>query len=247
MRRMNAVARAERTLESGERSLSPLGTRAAQLLLQDADVRATKAIDAVNASPEPRSAIASACRAVGSLFFVGAMSGWHDAEVTSWLRGPYADLAALARRDRALLERDTPRAWSEVDDATLLEASPLEHPMVTRQKVVTLLRELASGHGEPILLSLARGGLLVRRVPFGMSTYWSPSAPVRACVADRVLSLFAVDYLRRPHDYPAPLALCTTCRAPVLDGEHALRCASLVRVTEMPTSGVRESDLDPTA
>lgn len=241
-----AAARVERTLESGERSLSPLGTRAAQLLLQDADVRATKAIDAVGASPEPRSAIASACRAVGSLFLVGAMSGWHEAEVAGWLRGPYADLAALARRDRALLERDTPRAWSEVDDATLVDASPFEHAMVTRQKVVTMLRELASGRGDPLLLSLARSGLLVRRVPFGMSTYWSPSAPVRADVADRVLSLFAVDYLRRPNDYAAPLPLCTTCRAPVLDDDHALRCASLVRVTEMPTSGVRESDLEPT-
>ncbi|MBS2014178.1 MAG: hypothetical protein JST00_14915 [Deltaproteobacteria bacterium] len=236
---MNAITRALVDVTPG--GITPWGARSARVLVQEADVRAARAIDAITTTADPRSAVASACRAVGTLFLVGAMSGWHEAEVEAWLHGAYADLTALARRDRALLERDTPRAWAEVDGRAL-ELGSSEHPMMTRQRVLSGVRALAAGRTERIG-SLARAGLLVRRVPFGMSTYWSPCATDRADIESRVLSLFAADFLRRPADYAQPLVLCDTCRAPVLDVQHDVtRCAALVRVTDMPTSGVRESD-----
>lgn len=234
---MNAVTRPQQGVGSGH---TP-AVRGAQALVADADQRAARAVYDLAASRDRDAALANACRAVAALFLVGARCGWREADARGWLSGHYGALMRLVRRDRLLLERDTPRAWTDTVDVDA-DAVSVDHVLVVRHRVLAAIRAIAAGRTE-IVLALAHEGSLVRRAPKRGPAYWAPSASADARLADRVLSLLVADFLRRPVDYTAPVTFCETCGGPMFDVEHdATRCTMLARATDVPTSGVRSKD-----
>lgn len=232
---MNAVTRPLESVGSGH----TLAVRGAQALVADADQRASTAIFDLAANRDREHSLAVACRAVATLFLVGARCGWREADARGWLSGHYGALMRLVRRDRILLERDTPRAWTDTIDVDA-DAVTIDPILVVRHRVLAEIRATATGRMDRVL-ALAHGGSIVRRQPKRGAPYWSPSAAADAPLADRVLSLLVTDFLRRPLDYAPPASFCETCGGPRFDGEHdPTRCAMLSRATDMPTSGVRE-------
>jgi len=70
-------------------------------------------------------------------------------------------------------------------------------------------------------------GSVMRCVDGYREPAWAPTASTTR-LADRVLSLFAVDYLSRPGEYETDLAVCPTCTYVSFDARARRRgCCSL--------------------
>jgi hypothetical protein len=154
----------------------------------------TDAVDALLMSGEWRKA---------GLEFVHGARAWTARDLARWLLGPYS--AATSRVPRP----DCPRRFGSAADA----AAVWEILERTHADIVAALRQAATSE-MPELVATARHGGAIVPTPSG---FWVPRDRARMLLRDRVLSLFAADYLLRPADYRRDLAVCTRCDAVVFD------------------------------
>ena len=192
------------------------------------------------------SQLADSCRYAALAFLNGTLGGWGKQELGAWLAGPYADVTQRARVS------DFPPA--SVAPPSSMRSSGRELPPYAVSRVmreahdeaIEVLRELAVPEGG---VSFAFGAVdtLVEHTFDGSTeneASWVPRAPSRMRLADRLLSLLAVDYLSRPEDYEAKLFICSRCTLVGFDA--AARARGLCRVHSV--SGVRfKSDVAPPA
>lgn len=147
-------------------------------------------------------AIAGACRKAGIRFCVGVANGWSARDLAEWLVGPYRTVAQ--RHGERLVD---PGAFK----ATLLPwpawpARIAEVMIGAREEVMNALLE-AVDRGKDASFArdaLRRGAVSPMETKSGEPA-WAPVDKLRMKLGDRVLSLFAVDYLVNPEDYTGDL------------------------------------------
>lgn len=169
--------------------------------------------------------LATACRRAYLRAVVGAEAGWGKRELAQWLAGTYRSLVS---RDSVPPPSSSGGGVSDERVAALLE--------VMHADVMLVLRELVTPEGLSAFTSLAVDTELVARAA-GDGMPWVPRARARMTLADRVLSLVAVDVLTRPEDFEHSLFVCARCGQPRFD--VAQRPVGVCRVH---VSGVRAVD-----
>jgi hypothetical protein len=151
-------------------------------------------------------ALASACRET-ALSFVNDSRHWGKAELAMWLIGPYAQLLQYTTvlTDRTSMPDNVDRI-GEID-ARLVERI-LEN---ARGEVISVLDRIASDEdGVSFAFSIIAAENVVHCVDANGGVGWAPSGrPTR--LADRVLALFAADYLTRP-GAAEELVVCNVCQ-----------------------------------
>jgi hypothetical protein len=191
------------------------------------------------------SQLADSCRYAALAFLNGTLAGWGKKELGAWLSGPYADVA-----------RRSPR-YSEPPPSSALgprpggrEIAPYAVSRVMREaqdEVVEVLRQLAQPEGGVSWVFGAVDRLVEHTFDGGIETVaqWVPVAPSRMRLADRVLSLVAVDYLSRPEDYESLLFVCSRCTLVGFDA--AARARGVCRVHAVSGIRFRDSSMPPAA
>jgi hypothetical protein len=151
------------------------------------------------------------CREV-ALEFVNTSSGWGKAELGIWLIGAYAPLTKHAPRDG-----DGDAVWP-VPLLREIDVRLIDRIMQSaRAEVLDALQRIAHDGSASFVLRALIAGAVVRCEDADRDASWIPTAnPSR--LADRVLSLFAVDYLARPGDYETMLGVCLLCEHVHFDG-----------------------------
>ena len=185
----------------------------------------------VSSWPEPN-ALASACRGVGLEFLDGVLRGWDKSDLAAWLTGPYHRVTQ--RRG----ERVTDPAV--LTDQNLVAVERLEELLLrARVEVVTTLSEASRSGGSIAFVgeAIRRGGILPTRTADDADA-WAPVDVLRMRLTERVLSLFAVDYLIRPVDYTSDLLACLACGAVAFDA--SARSSGTCRAHRRP-SGINFS------
>jgi hypothetical protein len=156
-------------------------------------------------------ALAGECREAGLAFLDGVLRGWDKSDLAAWLTGPYHRVTQ--RRG----ERVTNPAL--FTDQNLVAVERLEELMLrARVEVVTTLSEASRSGGSIVFVgeAIRRGGILPTRTSDDADA-WAPVDVLRMRLTDRVLSLFAADYLIRPVDYASDLVACLACGAVAFD------------------------------
>ncbi len=142
--------------------------------------------------------LADACRAA-ALAFVNDSGHWGPAELVAWLRGRETPGLSL------LCEMDAANIGGVLMDARV----------EVRNRLETMLEAEGAARFAVALLST---GIVIHRE----DAHEGPeSAPTRASqyLVDRVLALFASDYLARPEDYELELHVCSLCKTVEFDVE----------------------------
>jgi hypothetical protein len=137
--------------------------------------------------------------------FMNEATSWGKAELAMWLEGPYALLTRYAKKETVpSLAGDGP-LLKQIDVRLVDRIIRAAHT-----EVLENLSQLChDGSSSFVLRALISGS--VARVEDGYrEPTWAPAAGTTR-LADRVLSLFAVDYLLREGDYDSDLAICTAC------------------------------------
>lgn len=179
------------------------------------NLTAASHVDTVYALPRETGMgfVAEACREA-ALAFVNESPFWGKAELAMWLLGPYSQAAhrvnntpeqappALREIDLAEIEQLLANARAEVVDA-------LDRLRDPEQAARTVFAMIASGF--VVACQDGNGG-----------QGWVPTMTARR-LADRVLSLFAADYLLRPTDYEQGFAICAVCEHIAFDELQARR------------------------
>jgi len=154
-------------------------------------------------------AVAGACR-VTALAFLEESDRWGKAELAMWLMGPYSQLTQLVSPHS---RRGGGGAGSK--DVPLLrdiDVRMVDRVIKTaREEIVSTLRDAAEpGGAAAFALAMQVNGFVVRCEDRGRVAGWVPTTLARR-LADRVLSLFASDYLAGPTPYETELAVCYRC------------------------------------
>lgn len=183
--------------------------------MKTTNLPAASHVDTVYALPRETGMgfVADACREA-AVAFVNESPFWGKAELAMWLLGPYSQAAhrvnntpeqappALREIDVQEIEKLLACARAEVIDA-------LERLRDPEQAARTVFAMLASNF--VVACQDGNGG-----------QGWVPTMTARR-LADRVLSLFAADYLLRPADYEQGLAVCGICEHIAFDELQARR------------------------
>jgi hypothetical protein len=173
-------------------------------------------IDTILTLPERTGsvAIADACR-VTALAFLNESRHWGKAELAMWLMGPYDQLtqyvAPFARRRTGENTRPVPM-MREIDARMVDRVIRNAYEEV----VSTLTRTHDVEGGASFAFTMLSSGFVARCEDHGRVAGWVPTSDARR-LADRVLSLLAVDYLTRPADYELDLVVCAQCKTVEFD------------------------------
>lgn len=180
-------------------------------------------VDTILTLPEQTGslAIADACR-TSALAFLNESDRWGKAELAMWLMGPYAQLtqyvAPIAQRKSGeFVSRPVP-LLREIDVRMVERVIRSAHDEVT----ATLRRVGDVEASASFAFTMISSGFVARCEDAGRVAGWVPTSDARR-LADRVLSLLAVDYLTRPTDYETELAVCTQCRTVQFDQAARMR------------------------
>jgi hypothetical protein len=152
--------------------------------------------------------IAAACRRAGLDFLRGVRAGWDARDLSAWLTGAYAEAVCYVPRGEATLTPiDTPFTLNE----RLCEA---------RNGALLALDEArSSGSGLSFVRAAIRRREIIPAVDAYGTSFWIPLDRRKMQLRERVLSLFAADYLLRPGEYTGELVVCPTCEAIVFDAK----------------------------
>ncbi len=166
-------------------------------------------VDTILTLPErtPSVAIAAACREA-ALAFVNESSRWGKAELAMWLMGPYSEVTQF-------IDPSSTRHPSSERPVPLLreiDVRMVERVIRSARKEVleTLARLSQAEESATFAFSMLASGFVVRAEDRNGRVGWVPTTAARR-LADRVLSLFAVDYLTRPTDYDTDMSYCPVC------------------------------------
>lgn len=162
--------------------------------------------------------LANACREA-ALEFVNQSERWGQGELATWLTGPYAAVV------RYTSERDASGPTWPMPLLREIDPRLVDRIMQTARDEVrdTLARIARDGSASFVIQALIAGTVIRCEDGEGEPT-WAPTAAATR-LADRVLSLFAVDYLAHPGDYETCLSLCSTCRSVSFDESARARGA----------------------
>lgn len=161
--------------------------------------------------------ISGVCRAA-ALEFMNDSRHWGTGELSSWLTGPYALLTQHAAN--ASGEGMLAAPLIRTIDARLVDRIVKS----ARTEVLETLAAVAADGSSSFVLRSLLSGYVVRCEDAMGQPAWAPtSEPTR--LSDRILSLFAVDYLTRPSDYESELFVCSTCES--VSFNHASRQRNL--------------------
>lgn len=164
-------------------------------------------LDTVVVLPEGFSGdeIARQCRET-AVQFMNESSTWGKAELAMWLAGPYALLTRHVKKEEGpTLMGDAPLLKSidvRVVDRVIRAA---------RAEVHEALMQVSADQSSAFVLRALIAGTVMRCEDADRAPAWAPVGGASMRLADRVLSLFAVDYLSRPGDYESDLSVCATC------------------------------------
>jgi hypothetical protein len=183
--------------------------------------------------------VADACRSTALKFLDGSRAGWEKKDLADWLVGPYRRLTLLRYSVAEL-------AWADVLDAR--EAPPSKRPLTheriqdmierTRIDVTNRLDLFAQSDDAALFVLDARdSGSVIRCKDARGGEGFLPVDRPGMMLADRVLSLFATDYLLRTADYDQLCTVCWRCETVTFDAE-ARRIGAC---TTHATSGIRPS------
>jgi hypothetical protein len=196
--------------------------------------------------------VAESCRYGALAFLNGTLAAWGKPELAAWLGGAYHSVTRFAREGLDVEARVSSLSASVSASASSTAPLPsggipsnarkvapyaIERVMKeAHDEVLDTMRLLSEPDGGVSFAFAALGGVLVARCKDTDGDFgWIPVAPTRMRLADRVLSLIAVDYLARPEDYEERLAICSTCS--VISFDAAARSRRLCRVHS--GSGIR--------
>lgn len=179
-------------------------------------------------------ALAAACRDA-ALMFINESAHWGKAELALWLMGPYSQVmrfeAAYAERRGASSERSVP-LLREID------ARMVDRIISTaREEVLEALRMLPDSEGGATFAFCVISESFVARCEDSRHIVgWVPTNVARR-LADRVLSLIAVDYLMNPEDYENDLFMCPACGSVSFEARAWERGRCAAHTQEEPRSG----------
>ena len=158
--------------------------------------------------------IASACREA-AMTFVTDSKYWGKAELGMWLTASYASVTRHASK------ASEPQVWP-VPLLRDIDARLIERIMQSaRREIVDTLALISKDGSASFVLRALIAGTVVRCEDSTREPTWAPTGEASR-LADRVLSLFAVDYLVRPADYESELSVCSVCETVVFDADtHA--------------------------
>lgn len=176
-------------------------------------------VDTILTLPSQTSALALAqsCRETAMAFMEDSLS-WGKGQLAMWLMGPYGQITQYTHA----VERVTQSGRYPRMQAPLLreiDARMVDRVISSaRDEVISRLAQMLdggalspTGMGEPAFVyDMVSLGFVVRCEDARQIEGWVPSSTARR-LADRVLSLFAADYLVRPQDYESMLAVCRKC------------------------------------
>jgi hypothetical protein len=169
-------------------------------------------VDTILTLPSQTSAVAIAqsCRDSAMVFMEDSLS-WGKGQLAMWLMGPYGQITQYTHA----VERVTQSGRYPRMQAPLLrdiDARMVDRVISSaRDEVIARLGQMLDGdEGEPAFVyDMVSLGFVVRCEDARQIEGWVPSSTARR-LADRVLSLFAADYLVRPQDY-SDMAVCRKC------------------------------------
>lgn len=179
-------------------------------------------VDTILTLPEQTGslAIVSACRDT-AMAFVHEAAHWGKAELAMWLMGPYAQLtqyvSPMSSRKNGEMVRPVP-LLREID------ARMVDRVISTAlAEIIETLRQLSDPEGGAnFAFNMLSQGFVVRCEDARGVPGWVPTSEARR-LADRVLSLFAADYLTRSSEYEAELSICTHCESVDFDSFARMR------------------------
>lgn len=155
--------------------------------------------------------IAGQCRDA-AVQFINESKNWGKAELTMWLTSSYARVIQHATKEA---EENGPAVWPlpllrEIDVRLIGRIM-----QSAREEVLENLSLLQKDGSASFVLRGLIAGTVVRCEDGLGQPAWAPIGTNR--LADRVLSLFAVDYLGRPGDYETDLFVCPECQTIYFD------------------------------
>jgi hypothetical protein len=163
-------------------------------------------------------AIARACREAG-MAFLNESEFWGKAELAMWLLGPYAQVTQYVKPDSSRRREAPPLPLLREIDATTIERLM----RTTRAEVRATLEKLFEAEGAAsFAFSMLASGFVIRCEDTLDVGGWAPTREASR-LTDRVLSLFAADYLTRPGDYELDFAVCELCRTVEFDASTRMR------------------------
>ena len=137
-------------------------------------------------------------RSAGLEIVRGARIGWTRRDLARWLLGPYGE--ATLHLPRA----GEPRAG----DAARVDERRLDRVLATmRSEVIEWLEAARRGGGPEFVRQAIRDRAIVSTV----DGLWMPVDKPRMLLKDRVLALFAADFLLWPQGYVGDLVICSKC------------------------------------
>lgn len=158
--------------------------------------------------------IADECRDVAVAFLNGAHSGWGKRELAAWLIGPYARATSYVRRGTVEPSFD---GGSDIERAVSPTALARVMDDARSEVIATIGSLTVPEEGVAFAFAAISRALVVRCADELGDLGWAPFPPQRLRLADRLLSLVAVDYLARPLDYEQAFAVCERCGVVAFD------------------------------
>ena len=179
--------------------------------------------------------IAQECRDA-AMAFVTESKFWSKAELGMWLTSTYANVTRHASRTE-----DAP-VWP-VPLLRDIDARLIDRIMQSaRTEVIETLAQVEKDDSATFVLRALIAGTVVRCEDSQSEPTWAPTGEA-ARLADRVLSLFAVDYLVRPGDYESELSVCRVCGTVTFDEAARARGGCNHGVSESVVASPRHSTL----
>ncbi|MEO8800691.1 MAG: hypothetical protein ABI551_22565 [Polyangiaceae bacterium] len=158
--------------------------------------------------------VAEACRAAAVELIDGVRDGWGKKELATWLTGPYHQLSILRCSPEELAG---PGSDHTPQPPAVIVKVPAEDIVKTmkraRAEALAVLARFAHGDEAPetFVWRVRQKGALARIEDVSGRAGLVPNERPAQLLVERLLSLFAADYVARPLDYEDRVGLCKVC------------------------------------